>query len=398
MHSHATRSSIFASWKTLLTWYAVSIVIGTLGSVLSYTVNGSDAWRWWAPGSDAWCFDAVRLVVLMAISLLGLWGMRVLPPERANVETSGPLRMPLKIPEKAILLVLAVTLLGFNFYVLPRNFVKDLVALRYMGSLGFSNICRPYFTYIFYLAALWIGSGWPVLLALIRLSQVDWKRFRSLWARLDRHFPWAPSATLEAMNKARLLRMQETLTEVTSHFKSVAERYLSVALTLGLALALPQLTAGRKTVTTEAFEWSKVVCWFLFGPGTAVLLFTATVGYETVLGRARRTFRLLSESLATRLAENSSEHDEELLTGVLAVQGDLLWNKSAASFIVEIVKSAGIAVPVLVILFAYILPEKALGERWEELFFPPQVRELLGQFVLPHSAAVRGVQGRPLVW
>ena len=137
-----------------------------------------------------------------------------------------------------------------------------------------------------------------------------------------------------------------------------------------LALLYEQLTPSHKTVTTEAVEWGKIMLWLLLGPVLPLFIIYVAFGYQGLARKLESGLDLLAEALA----RNRSEVD--LLDKVIKARAELMWKQSPTEFVLTVVKSANIAMPLLIAVSGYVLHTLS-GGQWIDVFVPREVVSLL---------------------
>lgn len=367
------------SVRQVLLWYVFAVSLAGAGSLLAYTICSSDAWRFW-DGPTAWRVDLRRAVVAALLAMFALWNLRVVPGNRISVEDL--VLYDGLTPREWSYLGLIVVLLGAaTFTILPLNFFEGLVqrhyfdlprigkASRHVAALGghaasFANIEGPYRAYLLYELGFWVGIVTPVGFFIRRTVHLDLSRWREAKAELERAFPLRLAAPSIDTLDAGLLALQN----YTLRLKAVAERYVPLLLTVVIALAYEQLSASHRSVTPAAVAYAQVLSWFLLGPAVVVSVVIVAFGYQGGILRAER---------GLRAHLTSGPPDHVLLERVLGARTELMWERSTASFVLSIIKSAGIAIPLLAATIAYGV--KALGPQihWTELLFPEQVRAFI---------------------
>jgi hypothetical protein len=375
-------------WVLIFAWYLAILMIGATGTFLAYEKDSlsSDAWRCWsASGPHAWERDAARLVVAAILSIFMLWNMDTLATLRKNPHERFLFARPYR-HERAIFFVFIGLLLLFHLYLLPSSFraaLPERAALNLkvnptnaycrdikakVAADDFREITKPYIPYMLYATGLWIGVVTPVFLVLLRRIRGDWKLWLERRTTLD--------ASLSPILSGSEIGRETTGFFETLHFafqnyvvglKEVAERYFPVLLAVSLALLYEQLTTSKETVTTAAVESGKVALWLLLGPTLLICITMVAVGYQNAARKAESGFR--------GLAALSSHHHPppEVLDRIAATRARLMWEESPAAFVLSVVKSATISIPLLLAITAYIVHTLSGPEGWLGIFVPQVV-------------------------
>ena len=235
------------NWKRVLAWYATVLTVGTLGTYLAYGPFGSEAWRVYE-ASDAWKRDAFRLFFSSTIIVLAVGSASIVRFNKRPVDIS------LTYAER-MLLALIVLCTVASVAPLAESFKSEL-ATRYPDtSFSFRDIYAPYVPYLFYMLAIWVGLGFPVLVDVMRTvrDHVEWHR------ELD--------STLNALNQSLQQNEEEQECAIAEYnglwtkyqvgCKRFCELYLSACLIIILSLSLNYLTPIAATVTPLSLEIAK---------------------------------------------------------------------------------------------------------------------------------------------
>jgi hypothetical protein len=158
-----------------------------------------------------------------------------------------------------------------------------------------------------------------------------------------------------------------------AELRRIAERYLSVLIVVILALLYEQLTPSHETATGDAVEWGKIVLWLLLGPTLPLFVIYVAFGYQGLARKLESGLRTLAEALAR------NRNNADLLAKVMAARAELMWKQSPTEFVLTVVKSANIAMPLLVAVSGYVLHTLSGGE-WIDVFVPREVVSLFHRF------------------
>jgi len=365
-------STLQIPWRRALCWYVVMVALCAIGTFLAYkSPLSSAAWDQWS-GTGAWKRDTMRAVVCAALSLFVLWNLEVLPPRDLLRETP-PLWPHFALYEKILLAAIFAALVFLAFVVLPASFKADLIKNHWSLPLSFREIMVPYFPYLLYMVSLWLGIVTPAFIFLLRRASSDLRWWREARARLYKIL----SKQITVVDELSLSMFQELLAAFQNYvigLKNIAERYLPVLLAIALALLHEQLTPTYKTVTPTAVEYAKAACWLFLGPALFIFILLVALGYQSAVKKAETGFSPYIDLLVT------SPEKGEVLNAFLVLRTNLIWQQSPLTFIITAVKSASVALPLLIALTGYVLKNVIDKTAWPSLFLPDSVLEALKNF------------------
>lgn len=346
------------TWGPILKWYLLMICLCFVGTYFAY--NGplsSDAWRSWC-GAGAWKRDVMRAIVSALLAVFLLWNFQGASPISASLRKRQR-ALHLHRYEKALLLIVIALVIFFQFVLLPRSFGKGLAAAV---PHTFGEIWKPYIPYLLYTSGLWIGIVYPIFLMLLRSVPEDWKEWRDSSARLDDSSSVKPAASIHEVRDSFagiFLAFQDYVVKL----KSVAERYVPVLLVTSVALLYEQLTTSSCTVTLLAEESGKLALWLLLGPALIVSLIVVAIGYQKAAHKAQAGFGLLIRT------PTGASKETELLNDLLEARDGILWDRTPGEFVLSVLKSATLSVPLLFAVTTYVL-NTLTAEGWVSIFVP----------------------------
>ena len=131
-----------------------------------------------------------------------------------------------------------------------------------------------------------------------------------------------------------------------------------------------QLTTSRLTVTSAFLDIAKVLLWLLLGPALVSFAVLVALGYQRT---SRRLLHALGD-IAAALAER--KETQGLFDRVVATRNSLIWERSSTEFVVSVVKSAGIAMPLVIALGGYVIDALSQG-KWLSIFLPDAVVKVI---------------------
>jgi hypothetical protein len=364
--------------RRLLYWYyALLLLVCAMGTVLAYQGPlASEAWQCWA-GAGAWKRDVLRACVGALLSLFVLSQMEIVGKKELDARDLRRL-FPEGLSEWAFFIGL-LGIFAFLFLSFGTSFEQELSersgcgkALELAKTARFRQIWLPYMPYLFYMLGLWIGILWPILHCLLRWIRQDLDWGVTVREELEKHIPRAPKQVEIESAESRFDNLMAAFQSYVVGLKDIAERYLSILVAVIVSLAYEQLTSSKLTATAEAGEAGKVVLWLLLGP--ALLTFTSIValGYQRVAQRVELGMKNLVRAL-TATSDNS-----ELLDRVMAARNELIWDRSPTEFILGVVKSATVAMPLIFAIGGYIA-SMLTGGSWIEVFVPNAVVQFVKQ-------------------
>jgi hypothetical protein len=356
------------SWKKVLYWYAAMVLLCAIGTFLAYkSPLSSEAWVLWS-GEGAWKRDTMRAIVSSLLSIFVLWNLEILPAKPYS--TSRPTWSPLRRHEWKVVALILLVLGVSNFYFLPESFIGGLIEREINVPHTFRQIMVPYFPYFLYVMCFWLGIVTPAFVCLLRRMNYDlewWKGARQkLYDTLSRQ------RSLEELTTSTFQELLASFQGYVIGLKNVAERYLPVLLAMSLALLHEQLTAAHKTATSTAVEAAKGASWLFLGP--ALLMFVALValGYQSAVKKAEAGFSPYIDMLV-----ESPNEKNDVLSSFLVLRTNLIWQESPLTFIITAVKSASVAIPLLLAVTAYVLKSVIDQTAWPSIFLPSGILSLL---------------------
>jgi hypothetical protein len=156
--------------------------------------------------------------------------------------------------------------------------------------------------------------------------------------------------------------MMLSLQDYVVGLKSVAEEYVPVLLGVSLILMYEQITPSVQTVTDAAVESGKLAVWLLLGPALLTCIIIVALGYQSAAHIAESGLRALAG------ASSESASDGDMLKRIAEARSKLIWDQSPAAFILSVVKSATVSIPLLLAIIVYILSLHT--EQWFRILVP----------------------------
>jgi hypothetical protein len=345
------------TWRRLIAWYAVTIVIGALGTYLAYNPPlTSEAWRNWYPIRNPWAVDTLRLLIAAVLALFVLWALGALDGHNDRMRERILDRWAVLVPPAILLAAIAMTL-GY----LPPKFIAELTARHYTGPITFRTIYLPYFPYTVYTIALWFGVVMPPFVVVLFRLRTDFRRWRRYRAEFESAFAALPETE---PSEVALVRAQVALQNYIARLKQVGERSLPVILACAAILVYEQLTPSQNSALHEAQSWAKVALWFLMGPAVITCLTIVTFGYQGAVRTAEGIYRRL-------LARGWG--DAKLQSTLLKAREDLMWKGNGGSFVLSIFKSTSVLLLFIGSATAYVVKTVNGKSTWWSIFIPDPV-------------------------
>jgi hypothetical protein len=304
-------------------------------------------------------------MVAAVVALFLIWSMRVIPHDQERTDDRLGDYAPRRYEWWIIGLV--GTALAIFLIFLSSSF-RDVMRGRGNpeSSLTFGEIFKPYVPYTFYMAGLWMGIVLPIFILVIRTIKLDFADWRE--KRKSLHASVVSGLAGDADKIAlRFDGLVAALQQYVLCLKGIGERYVPVVLGVCLMLLYEQLTPSKGTVTPLAVEAGKIAAWLLLGPALFMFITVVAIGYQNAAARAHAGLSALSRSLL----EQSGKRD--LLDKVLKSQSDLLWNQSPVAFVLTVVKSASVSMPLLLAVTGYLLKQLTGSGGWLGIFVPQAV-------------------------
>jgi len=344
------------TWPRLIVWYALTVLIGSLGSYFAYGPLTSEAWRQWYPIRRPWAVDSLRLIIAALLALFILWALGVLDRHNQRLRERMLAGWFAAIPP---LIFIAAVL--FTFAYLPKRFIAELAMRKWPGPISFRTIYVPYFPYVFYTLALWFGVVTPPFMVILHRLRNDFMRWRKNRSEFERTFAALPDSP---PSEEALLAAQIALQNYVVRLKQVGERSLPVILAVAAMLVYEQMTPSQKTALRETQSWAKVALWFLMGPAVIACITIVTFGYQSAIRTAEGIYRRL-------LAKDWG--DAKLRGSVLKAREDLMWKGNGGTFVLSILKSTSVLLVLIMSGTAYVVKTVNAKSGWWSIFIPDSV-------------------------
>jgi hypothetical protein len=345
-----------------------------LGSRLAYSdLLSSEAWQCWSTPT-AWKRDSALAVVATLLAIFLLWNMQAFGAEQIG-KKGRFVPSHLKRYEWAIVAATVLLLLIYTFVILPNSFREGLCARmtslsqkpgcadleRKIMTDDYHQIMQPYNVYVLHVLGLWCGVVLPVFLFLIRCVSVDWDQWKERRSRLEEYVAKANTSGVE--DRAEVFEgLVISLQDYVVGLKTVAERYVPILLGVSLILLYEQMTPSSQTVTDAAVESGKLAVWLLMGPSLLTCIIIVALGYQKAAHNAESGFRALVG------ASSNAAGEVDLLKRIAEARSKLIWDQSPAAFILSVVKSATVSIPLLLAVVIYVL--RLHTEQWFRILVP----------------------------
>jgi hypothetical protein len=361
--------------RSVLAWYFIVLLFSILGTYLAYNEPfGSEAWQIWSQaGKDAWIKDAIRGTAITLVCLFFLWNLNVFAAWRSEPESYYPI-FRLAFYEKIIIIALLILLLILQFSYLREDFIRNLPSKGYPSitdkpeMYSFDKITLPYFPYSLYSVGLYIGIMLPVMLCFIRRITFDKNIFRQAKNDLE-NLSQLDAKSVESFTIFRFKQFELAFQNYVILLKSLSERYLPLILGAAVFLIIEQVTSSRDTATQSAIEITKLLIWLFIGPALLIFLVSVAIGYQITVKSAEEKLRSFIGLLEI------SRGKSEILGEIINFREKLIWSYSPLSFIISAIKSASIAIPLLLTLTIYIMQTIIKEENWLYIVLPKEIVE-----------------------
>ena len=355
-----------------LAYFAVAVAACTLSSLLTYQGPlASKPWTCWAGelGELAWIRDGLRALVAAALAFCALAQMDAFAAEGPRSWRAFSTIFPSPGAELratillTVLAIASVPLLGTDF----KQGLPERCKGVPIGS-EMREIWAPYVLYLPYIVILWIGIVFPILLYLWRWVSQDLRWRTEVAQELRVAFASLPESLQEKTRAFEHMRV--AFEAYVLRLRETAERYVSVLVLVTIALLYEQTTASHRTGTDLAADIGKIALWLLLGPALFSFIVVVATGYQ----RTARRFEQVLTNIIGSLDRQGA--DAGLLDRMLKARGEIVWERSAAAFIVSVVKSATVAMPLLFALGGYVVSlladDKSL---WVHIFVPKRISD-----------------------
>ncbi len=359
--------------RSILAWYLLSLLFSILGTYLAYNEPiGSEAWRIWSPaGEDAWIKDAIRAIAITFVSLFFLWNLDVLADWRTAPQNCYPI-FRLSAFETMTVVALTILLLILQFTYLRDDFVRNL-PLRNYPSLqaspemySFKKITLPYIPYSLYAIGVYIGIMLPIILFSLRRFKVDLSIFVQSKKHLE-NLAHQQQASAEHLTVPQFRQFELAFQNYVILLKNFCERYVPLILGIAIFLIIEQVSGSIDTSTQSAIEITKIFIWIFLGPVLFSFMILIAFGYQTTVKSAEQKLLALIDCI------DASPGTGELIGEIINFREKLIWNYSPLSFMVSTVKSASIAIPLLLTLTFYIMQAIIKESNWLYIVFPKEI-------------------------
>ena len=363
--------------KSLLLWYLIILLVSILGTYLAYNEPfGSEAWQTWSQaGKNAWIKDSIRGTAITLVSLFILWNLNVFAAWRSEPKNCYPI-FRLAFYEKVIIIAFLTLLLILQFSYLRLDFIHNLSSKGYPSIIdqpemySFDKITLPYLPYSLYSIGLYIGIMLPALLCLIRRISFD-KNLLSQAKKDLENLSQIDANSVESFTIIRFKQYELAFQNYVILLKNFSERYLPLILSTAIFLIIEQITSSKDSATQAAIEITKILTWLLIGPTLLIFLISVAIGYQITVNGAEQKLRSFIDLI------KMSPSKSEMLGEISNFREKLIWSYSPLSFIVSAVKSASIAIPLLLTLTIYVMQTIMAESNWLYIVLPKAIAQFL---------------------
>ena len=363
--------------KSLLLWYLIVLLVSILGTYLAYNEPfGSEAWQTWSPaGKNAWIKDSIRGTAVTLVSLFILWNLNVFAAWRSDPRNCYPI-FRLALYEKVIIITFLTLLLTLQFSYLRFDFIHNLSSKGYPSitvhpeMYSFEKITLPYLPYSLYSIGLYIGIMLPALLCLIRRISFDKNTISQAKKDLE-NLSRIDASSVELFSIIHFKQYELAFQNYVILLKNYSERYLPLILSTAIFLIIEQITSSKDTATQAAIEITKILEWLLIGPTLLIFLIFVAIGYQITVNDAEQKLRSFIDLI------KMSPGKSEILGEISNFREKLIWSYSPLSFIVSAVKSASIAIPLLLTLTIYVMQTIMTESNWLYIVLPKAIAQFL---------------------
>lgn len=357
------------SW--IVAYFLALAIAGTLGSYLAYeSPLASQAWRCWS-GASAWQRDGLRAVVVGLLSLIALLQLQAITNQRHGAKVSAFLRPRDRWDVLLLLLVACLPLVSLYFQI--ASFTAGLPArCPHVPQEPFvREILLPYLPYLAYEYALWLGLSFPTLLSSARWIRRDINRRGVLLDALGQRI-----RAIQEVQSEPSTPLNELVVAYQNYvvwLKDVAERYLVVVVLVSIGLLHEHVLSELGSTTTPvAHDIAKLgLNWLLLGPALFVFIGIVAFGYQRTSKRIRDALGGFTEAIATNPSSGV------VFAHATKLRSDLIWERNATQFVLAVVKSAGIAMPLVLAVGGYVATVLFNGKGWLYVFVPEFVIDAL---------------------
>jgi len=361
--------------KSLLLWYLIVLLVSILGTYLAYNEPfGSEAWQTWSQaGKNAWIKDSIRGTAITLVSLFILWNLNVFAAWRSEPKSCYPI-FRLAFYEKVIIIAFLTLLLILQFSYVRLDFIHSLSSKGYPSIIdqpemySFDKITLPYLPYSLYSIGLYIGIMLPALLCLIRRISFD-KNILSQAKKDLENLSQIDANSVESFTIIRFKQYELAFQNYVILLKNFSERYLPLILSTAIFLIIEQITSSKDSATQAAIEITKILTWLLIGPTLLIFLISVAIGYQITVNGAQQKLRSFIDLI------KMSPGKSEMLGEISNFREKLIWSYSPLSFIVSAVKSASIAIPLLLTLTIYVMQTIMAESNWLYIVFPKAIAQ-----------------------
>jgi len=364
--------------KWLAVYIAGTVLTSGVGSYLAYqSPLTSSYWTCWA-GSHAWKRDMIRASTYGILVFFSLVQLNISP--RTRTRYIWPFTPQRRIEYLLFGLMLVTPILVLPILIdsfidgIPSHKSCDTFPLVTRNSPNYSrDILLPYLPYFVYIYSIGLGLIFPVLLLLVRCIRLDFARSKELIARLYVEIP-QESPTDNQLTSQAFERLIVLYQSYVLWLTDVAERYIFLIIMISIGLLFEQFTPDHLTVTSASLDIGKFLLWLILGPSLITFVLLVAFGYQ----RTARQMQVGLGLIAQVLAEN--QQPAGLFDRIISTRNSLIWERSAAEFVVSVMKSAGVCMPLVIVLGGYIIDSLSKGDNWISVIIPSVLVNLIKSF------------------
>ncbi len=359
--------------RSIIIWYFAVLLFSILGTYLAYNEPiGSEAWRIWSPaGKDAWMKDAIRATAITFVSLFFLWNLNVLADWRTEPKNCYPI-FRLTAFETMTVVALTLLLLILQFTYLRDDFVRNLPLRNYPSiqaspeMYSFEKITLPYIPYSLYAIGVYIGIMLPIILFSLRRFAFDLGIFHKKKKKLE-SLALQQQGSAERLTVPRFRQFELAFQNYVILLKNFCERYVPLILGVAIFLIIEQVSGSIDTSTQSAIEITKIIIWIFLGPVLLTFMILIAFGYQITVKNTEQKLQALIDRI------DATPDTGELIGEIISFREKLIWSYSPLSFMISTVKSASIAIPLLLTLTFYIMQAIIKESNWLYIVFPKEI-------------------------
>ena len=346
--------------------YSIALITGLIGVYFSYhtDLTSSNAWRKW--GNDqAWVGDSARLLALYLLAVL----LITTSFRAGRKRTEKTYTIQINLRNIAVTAIFFTTALALNFYYYPIYFEKELLRTTdtYLSMADielvkldyYGQVYKPFFSYIFYALALWIGIILPTFLILLDGFKEDHRKAMISIRTLS---DTDPGVHLEAKwnDEDSIHQFKQTVSDLGKRnqdcvqaLRLIVQRYLPALLVViigytifNILLSDAAISPGKHLVKTQTAEAKSSFGWII------IIFLVICIIFIMMFARLFNSYRYSIEESIQSLKDFVSNKSLSYEYDEIVLAASEKWDirlKNVALFIGQtLISSGSLSLPILI--------------------------------------------------